>query len=202
MSPMSPSTSAPDPSQHWRPFVEGLRRFVAGRVPAQDAEDVAQEVMMRLHQGAASLRDAERAESWVYGIARRAIADYFRARAASPAAAAGAAPAEGLVDPQAVPERGFGRFAGEHGVHEEVLSWLRPMVEDLPETYREPLLMADFDGLTQREVAQRLGLTLSGAKSRVQRGRALLGEHLARCCEVELDAEGRVADFRRRDCDC
>jgi RNA polymerase sigma-70 factor (ECF subfamily) len=76
------------------------------------------------------------------------------------------------------------------------------MAEELPEIYREPLLMADFEGLPQREVAQRLGLTLSGAKSRVQRGRALLGEHLARCCEVELDAEGRVADFRRRECDC
>jgi RNA polymerase sigma-70 factor (ECF subfamily) len=201
MSPMNPSTSAPDPSLHWRPFVEGLRRFVAGRVPAQDAEDVAQEVMMRLHQGAASLRDAERAESWVYGIARRAIADHYRARGTTPAAG-GADPAESLADPQAAPDRGFGRFAGGHSVHEEVLSWLRPMAEELPEIYREPLLMADFEGLPQREVAQRLGLTLSGAKSRVQRGRALLGEHLARCCEVELDAEGRVADFRRRECDC
>lgn len=197
----SPSTDVTDPSRHWRPFVEGLRRFVAGRVPVQDADDVTQEVMVRLHQGAASLRDAERAESWVYGIARRAIADYYRARGTTPAAA-GAEPVDELVAPVAAPDRGFGRFAGGHSVHEEVLSWLRPMVDELPEIYREPLLLADFEGVAQREIAERLGLTLSGAKSRVQRARALLGEHLARCCEVELDAEGRVADFRRRKCDC
>jgi RNA polymerase sigma-70 factor, ECF subfamily len=197
---MSPSTTAADPSQHWRPFVEGLRRFVASRVPAQDAEDVAQEVMIRLHQGAASLRQAERAEAWVFGVARRAIADYYRAR--GNARGAGEESPDDLADPAAAPARGFGRFAGGHSPHEEVLSWLRPMAEELPETYREPLLLADFEGLTQRQVADRLGLSLSGAKSRVQRARALLGEHLARCCEVELDGEGRVADFRRRDCDC
>lgn len=200
---MSPATTASDPSRHWEPFVAGLSRFVARRVPAQDAEDVAQEVLIRLHQGAAALRDAGRAESWVYGVARRAIADYYRARGTSPAAAGdAAATAEDLPDPAAGPERGFGRFAGGHGVHEEVLSWLRPMVDELPETYREPLLLADFEGLTQREVAGRLGLSLSGAKSRVQRARALLGERLARCCEVELDAAGKVIDFRRRACDC
>lgn len=197
----SPSTTAADPWLHWRPFVEGLRRFVASRVPAQDAEDVAQEVMVRLHRGAGRLRDAERAESWVFGVARRAIADYYRARGATPAAA-GAEPADALADPTAGPERGFGRFAGAHSVHEEVLSWLRPMAEELPETYREPLLLADFEGVPQREVAARLGLTLSGAKSRVQRARAMLGDRLAHCCEVELGADGKVVDFRRRECDC
>lgn len=198
---MSPSAEAPDPTQHWRPFVEGLRRFVASRVPAQDADDVAQEVMVRLHQGAASLREAERAESWVFAVARRTIADHYRSRGTSPTAAAGEATDE-LADPTAVPARGFGRFAGGHSVHEEVLSWLRPMAEQLPETYREPLLLADFQGVPQAEIARRLGLSLSGAKSRIQRARVLLGEHLARCCEVELDSEGRVEDFRRRQCDC
>ncbi|HUO85810.1 MAG TPA: sigma-70 family RNA polymerase sigma factor [Thermoanaerobaculia bacterium] len=198
---MGPSTTAPDPTLHWRPFVEGLRRFVARRVPAQDADDVAQEVMVRLHQGAASLRDAERAESWVFAVARRTIADYYRSRGANPTAAGGE-PADELADPGALPAKGFGRFAGGHSAHEEVLSWLRPMAEELPETYREPLLLADFEGVPQAEIARRLGLSLSGAKSRVQRARTLLGEHLARCCEVELDSEGRVADFRRRECDC
>jgi RNA polymerase sigma-70 factor, ECF subfamily len=186
---------------HWRPFVAGLRAFVARRVPARDAEDVAQEVLVRLHQGAASLRDASRAESWVYGVARRTIADYFRSR--EPAASAEpAARAEELPAPDGPPARGFGAFAGDHSVHEEVLSWLRPMAEELPEPYRRALLMADFEGRPQREVAAELGLSLSGAKSRVQRARALLGTRLRRCCEIELGPEGRVLDFRRRDCEC
>lgn len=185
----------------WQPFVRGLAGFVARRVPAQDAEDVLQDVLVRLHQGAAGLRDAGRAESWVYGIARRTIADYYRAR--RPPLSPGPAPeVDDLPDPAAPEPRGFAAFGGDHGVHEEVLSWLRPMAEELPDKYARALLMADFDGRTQQEVADELGLTLSGAKSRVQRARALLGESLRRCCEVELDEEGRAVDFRRQSCDC
>jgi RNA polymerase sigma-70 factor (ECF subfamily) len=65
------------------------------------------------------------------------------------------------------PYRGFASFGGDHSVHEEVLSWLRPMAEELPEKYRQALVLADFEGLTQRQVAESLDLSLSGAKSRV-----------------------------------
>lgn len=185
--------------EHWEPFVRGLGAFVARRVPERDAPDVAQEVLMRLHRSAGSLRTADRAEAWVYSIARRTIADYYRDRGRR-----GEVPAEEVEDLPAdgASEPGFGRFEGDHDVHEEVLSWLRPMAEELPETYREALLLADFEGMAQKDVADRLGLSLSAAKSRVQRARVLLGERLERCCRVELDAGGRVVDFRRRECEC
>lgn len=181
----------------WMPFVEALRAFVARRVPSADAEDVAQDVLLRLHQGAAELRDASRAEAWVYGVARRAIADYYRRRRPP----GSELEAEELADPNPVELRGFADFAGAHDVHEEVLSWLRPMAEDLPPMYRDPLILADFEGRTQRQVAEELGLSLSGAKSRVQRARAMLGDLLRRCCEIELGPEGRAVDFERRQCE-
>ncbi len=198
------SRTAHPAGDHWQPFVDGLRAFVARRVPARDADDVAQEVLLRLHQQASTLRDAGRAEAWVYGIARRAIADHYRGRRTplDQGAALGddaeALPAgDGGGEP-----RGFASFPGDHSVHEEVLSWLRPLADELPPAYREALVLADFEGATQREVADRLGLSLSGAKSRVQRARRLLGEHLRRCCELEIDADGTVVDFRRRACAC
>jgi RNA polymerase sigma-70 factor (ECF subfamily) len=64
--------------------------------------------------------------------------------------------------------------------------------------YRRPLIMADFEGHTQQEVADELELSLSGAKSRVQRARAQLGDLLKQCCEVEFGPEGRAQAFRRR----
>lgn len=194
------SRKSSDPAP-WRPFVEGLRAFIAGRVPTSDADDVFQDTLLQLHEAASSLRDADRAEAWVFSIARRAIADYYREEERRPVTAtAGAAEdvTEEPSDPQVAP------YEGEHDVHEEVLSWLRPMAEELPEMYRRPLLMADFDGHTQQEVADALGLSLSGAKSRVQRARGKLGERLRRCCEVEFGPDGRAVAFRRRtDCpDC
>ncbi|MEM7050232.1 MAG: sigma-70 family RNA polymerase sigma factor [Acidobacteriota bacterium] len=181
----------------WHRFLKGLRAFVARRVPEQDADDVVQEVLLRLHQGAAGLRDAKRAEAWVFTIARRTIADFYRARRPT---------SEEEVDQLAasLPDEpgSFATFPGDHSVHEEVLSWLRPMAEELPEKYRQALILADFEGLKQREVATRLGLSLSGAKSRVQRARTMLAGALEACCEVELGPDGRAVDFLRRDCAC
>ena len=193
-----PRDTEPEEGLAWEPFLGGLRAFVARRVPRQDSDDVTQEVLLRLYQGQSSLRQPTRAEAWIYGIARRTIADYYRRRPALEAAGSDGhdLPAE------ATGTRGFATFAGDHDPHEEVLSWLRPMVDELPDLYREALLAADFEGKTQRQIAEELGMSLSGVKSRVQRARALLGENLHRCCEVALGDDGRVVDFHRRSCDC
>ena len=69
------------------------------------------------------------------------------------------------------------------------------MVERLPEPYREAMKLADFEGLSQQEVADRTGVSLSGAKSRVQRARRQLREMILDCCHVERDVRGNVVDY-------
>jgi len=183
----------------WRPFVEGMRAFIARRVPDPSSEDVLQETLIRLHESTESLQDADRAESWAFTIARRTIADFYRERERTP-------PEEPLGQTGSAPEspppseaENLADYEGAHDVHEEVLSWLRPMAGQLEEMYRHPLIMADFEGHTQQEVADELGLSLSGAKSRVQRARKKLGALLKECCEIEFSPEGRARAFRRRD---
>jgi RNA polymerase sigma-70 factor (ECF subfamily) len=200
----SSSSDAPNPRPDeddrpvWRPFVDGLRTFIAGRVPEADAEDVLQDTLVRLHEAADSLRDADRAESWVFSIARRAIADHYRDEERRPVDGPSGAADDVADDPSPTLDN-LANYDGAHDVHEEVLSWLRPMAEALPEMYRRPLVMADFEGHKQKEVADELGLSLSGAKSRVQRARTKLRERLQACCEVEFGPEGRAVAFRRRD---
>lgn len=181
----------------WRPFVDGLRSFIMSRVPSADAEDVLQDTLIRLHENASSLRDADRAEAWVFSIARRAIADYFRQEERRPVDPSVDEP---MVETDPSPEN-LAPYEGDHDPHEEVLSWLRPMAEELPEMYRRPLIMADFEGHTQQAVADEIGLSLSGAKSRVQRARTKLRDILTRCCEIEFGPEGRAVAFRRRETD-
>jgi RNA polymerase sigma-70 factor (ECF subfamily) len=197
-SPEDPSPEDPSPSEEapWRPFVEGLRVFVARRVPSAHADDVLQEALVRMHESAASLDDAARAEAWVFTVARRTIADFYREQERRPDVEPLSRPDE-VADPKE-PGAFLAAYDGAHDVHEEVLSWLRPMAEELPEMYRRPLVMADFEGHTQQAVADELGLSLSGAKSRVQRARARLGALLKQCCDVELGPDGRARAFRRR----
>ena len=184
----------------WRPFVDGLGRFIAGRVPAADADDVLQDTLLRLHEASDSLRDADRAEAWVFSIARRTIADFYRERERGPVEQ----PMEEAepVDEEASPTENLAGYDGDHDVHEEVLSWLRPMAEELPEKYRRPLVMADFEGHTHQDIADELGLSRSGATSRIRRARANLRERLRQCCEVDFGPKGRAVAFRRREEPC
>ncbi len=197
---MSLSTQKATVEPSWGHFVDGLRSFIARRVPAQDAEDVAQEALLRIHKSVVSLRDPQRVQSWVYSVARHAVADYYRSHRR--AEIADSIELDSMVDPSAGIAEKLATFKGDHSAHEEVLTWLRPTAELLPDGYREALLMADFEGRPQREVAEALELSLPGAKSRVQRARRMLAAELERCCSVELGAEGQVEDFRRNACDC
>jgi RNA polymerase sigma-70 factor (ECF subfamily) len=76
------------------------------------------------------------------------------------------------------------------------------MIERLSKDYREAIVLVEFDGLTQQAAAGRLGISLPGMKSRVQRGRKLLRRMLDDCCLIELDRRGGVVDFHSRQDGC
>lgn len=179
----------------WRRFSEQVHQYIRSKVSSdEEAEDILQDIFIRIHQGIDKLRHEDRVQSWVYGIARRALVDHYRKK--------GRNKEQSAVDPvtkRAVedPVLDLNEFDGSHDVHEEVLSWLIPMIDELPEKYAKPLKMADVEGKTQQEVADRLGLSLSGAKSRVQRAREKLGAVLAACCEVEFGGSGRAVAYHK-----
>ena len=191
---MPDALAPPITAEIWTRFRDGLLAFLVRRLPSQaDAEDVLQDVFVRIHEGAGALRHPERVQAWVFGIARRAVADFYRAHARRP----DLVPVDAANEPSAEPASlSITPHRGEHGVHEEVLSWLIPLVDALPDGYREAVRLADIEGLTQQAVADRLGLSLSGAKSRVQRGRVMLGAFLRACCEIEFGPDGRAVEYR------
>jgi RNA polymerase sigma-70 factor (ECF subfamily) len=73
------------------------------------------------------------------------------------------------------------------------------MIERLSEDYRQAVTLVDLEGLAQQEAAAQLGLSLSGMKSRVQRGRRQLRDMLEACCVIALDRRRGVADYDVRD---
>jgi RNA polymerase sigma-70 factor, ECF subfamily len=168
-------------------FHEPLRRFVAARVPESAVDDVVQEIYLRIHAHLGDVRDCSRLPAWIYQIARRATIDHYRSRR----------PLADLTEGLPAPEE---RCADE--VECDVLSWLGGMIGALPPRYREALALSVAEGLSQREIAARLGLSLSGAKSRVQRGREMLKNALMQCCHFEFDRYGAILDYQERCCCC
>jgi RNA polymerase sigma-70 factor (ECF subfamily) len=175
----------------YRELEERLRPFVARRVSTPDeVDDVVQDVFLRMHRSLAHLRDEERFGPWVYQVARSAIAEHRRARARHPL------PAGDPVQPEPPPED------DDRAVEQELATYVAPFVARLPSPYREALTLTELEGLTQKEAADMLGVSLSGMKSRVQRGRERLRALLEDCCEIALDARGRVIDCQPRGSDC
>jgi RNA polymerase sigma-70 factor, ECF subfamily len=73
----------------------------------------------------------------------------------------------------------------------------------MPETYREPVRLAELEGLPLAKIALRLDLSLTAVKARVRRGRAMLKKKLQDCCRFEFDRMGKVIGWeRRKPCDC
>jgi RNA polymerase sigma-70 factor, ECF subfamily len=183
----------PDSRTIWSEVQSGLRSFIAKRVADEAAvEDLSQDVFLRMQRGLGGLKDRSRLLPWLYRIARHAIIDYYRARDRRPEKPAGLVSDLETLFPVSLPvesSEGSGRLGAE------LAGCLRPMIERLSEDYRQAITFVDLEGMTQHEAAAKLGLSVSGMKSRVQRGRRQLREMLEACCVIALDRRGGVADF-------
>jgi RNA polymerase sigma-70 factor, ECF subfamily len=171
----------------WAVLGESVRRFVSRRVrDPHAAEDITQDVMLKTHARLASSEASaseERLPAWVFTVARNAVVDHYRSSSARPQADLDDDAVMAVADDE------------QERVTAELSTCMRRMVAHLPEPYREALTLADLDGLSQQEVAGRTGLSLSGAKSRVQRARRQLHDLILDCCRVELDRRGGVVDY-------
>jgi RNA polymerase sigma-70 factor, ECF subfamily len=181
----------------WSELDAKLRPFVARRVrSAADVDDVVQNVFLRMQRGLSDLRDDERFGPWVYRVARSAIADHHRSSRRHPIADA---------DPADEPSP---EGEDERTAEQDLAAYVATFIAMLDSPYREALTLTELEGLTQREAAEMMGISVSGMKSRVQRGRQQLREALEDCCAIALDARGRVVSCEPRpdgklpDCRC
>jgi len=186
----------------WQLVHDGLRAFIAKRVNDQTyVDDILQDVFVSVHQHIDSVNDPGRLVSWIYQVTRNAIIDYYRkpGRQREIPAGLGSDIEESRDKPAGVGNTP-GDDAGE--LRAELAGCLRPMIERLSQDCRDAITLVEFDGLTQQVAAKRMGISLSGMKSRVQRGRTQLKQLLDECCLIQLDRRGGVREFEVRDTGC
>jgi RNA polymerase sigma-70 factor (ECF subfamily) len=172
----------------WTDVASKLRGYIRTRVRDHAAaEDILQDVFVKAHSRIAQLKSPEKLEGWLFLIARNAVADHYRkSRSHEELSADLATEAQ---DPE------FENAC-------QLRAAFRRMIEELPAPYGQALTLTEFEGLTQKQLAERLGISLSGAKSRVQRGREKLKGALLDCCEFEFDRRGKIIDCAPKNQDC
>jgi len=182
------SVGAPEKTELvWREFAAPLRSFLRARTKCDaDAEDLLQEVFVRIQKRLPTLHDTSKMQGWVYRIARNAVIDHYRTRHDH-------LPIDFELEDDDP--------AGEALV--DLRPTLRRFIAELPAHYRVPLVRHEFQGESLKEVAAALGLTLTATKSRVTRGRQMLRAMLDRCCRFEFDRRGHVISaVPRSACSC
>lgn len=177
-------TPSPAP---WQDVAARLRPFIARRVSPAEIDDVLQDVFVRVQRGLPRLRDEDRFTSWLFQIARNAVAEHMRSRARHP-----------LADDDARDERAVEQEDDDREAARELAGCVAMFIAQLPSPYREAITLVELEGRTAKEAAEMVGVSVSGMKSRVQRGRARLRELFDRCCEIAIDARGKPTDFTPR----
>ncbi|MCK9220870.1 MAG: sigma-70 family RNA polymerase sigma factor [Bacteroidales bacterium] len=170
----------------WEDFHKELRAYVAKTVRnKEDTDDIMQDVFVKIIRNIEKVNKAENLRQYLYGIVKNAIRDYF--------------------NNQKHKNNGIPDFVIEEEIellNSIIADRLKPFINQLPEKYKEALLITEFQNISQKELAEKLNISYSGAKSRVQRGKEKLKELLLACCAFQSDIYGNIIEVKQNKCKC
>lgn len=174
-----------DIEQLWQDYREQLRHFLLARVHnPSDVDDLLQDILIKSYQHLKTVQQPSKFQAWLFQIARNTLIDSYR---------------KSRADIAEVDIAHLSLMGNEIEVYEqirqELAQCIRPFVAQLPDKYRQVVDLVDLQGKSQKVLATELGLSHSAVKSRVQRGRRLLGSLVRECCQFQMDARGNPIEL-------
>ena len=166
-------------------FQPKILRYLTHLAGEQEAEDLTQETFVKVHQGLENFRGESQLSTWIYRIATNTALD--RLRSPSFQRAAQASLSENLEETQ-IADKVIGAeekkpLIEKQLIREEMNECIRGYIEKLPENYRTVLVLSEWEGLRNNEIAEILGVTLNTVKIRLHRAKTKLKEELETHCE-------------------
>jgi RNA polymerase sigma-70 factor (ECF subfamily) len=165
-------------------------RYLTRLVGQSEAEDLTQEVFLRVNRGLPDFKGDAKLSTWIYRIATNVAADRIRSRSSQESRSGKAVPLDEQLIQEGVDLKGDTKPSVEkQAMREEMSACVQDYVSTLPENYRVPLTLSEIGGLTNKEIAEALGLTMETVKIRLHRGRAKLKEKLEAGCHFDRDED-------------
>ncbi|MDQ0058767.1 RNA polymerase sigma factor SigZ [Paenibacillus harenae] len=165
----------------WEGYYAHVRNYVRQKISNRaDTEDIVQNIFIKAHEGLVYLKDDDKARAWLFQIARNCIVDYYRK----------------MKKTEELPEQQEAEEESNSDYSTEAAADLVTILPFLPEKYREAIELTDLKGMSQKQLSELLGISYSGVKSRVQRGRELIREMMTSCCEIVSDPYGNIVEYR------
>jgi len=175
----------------YKQYYSKLLSFINSKVRnIHDAEDILSEVFIKIHNNIDKLDSNEKLTSWIYTITRNTIIDFYRKNNKTP-------PLQEFKEESNVDEK-----KEEKSIHDGLSNCLKPMINSLPNNYKEVLLLSEIKGLKQSEIAKELSLSAANTKSLIFRGKKKIKEKLFECCSYEYDSLGNVIEYKAKGENC
>lgn len=173
----------------WNDFHKELKAFIQNKTRnSVDTDDILQEVFIKIIRNIDKINQAENLRPYLYGIVRNSINDYFKNR-------------KSIIDNTEIEEKITEEDS--QSLNTTIAEYcIKPFINKLPDSYRDALLITEFQDISQKELAKRLNISYSGAKSRVQRGKEKLKKLFLGCCAYQSDKYGNLIDSENKDCGC
>jgi RNA polymerase sigma-70 factor, ECF subfamily len=154
-----------------------LKGFVQKRiVDKAEVDDILQQLYLKMYKNCELLPEVKNMKAWLYQVTRNAMYDFFRENSRY----------------QSIADIELAEDEFPDAARHEVESLVEPLINLLPAEYAEALKLSELEEISQKEIAERLGISYSGAKSRVQRGREKLKALFMECCHLEFSHDGQV----------
>lgn len=174
----------------WNSFNKDLYRLILSRVKDSDAaKDILQDSFIKIQTKLSTLKKEKSLKFWIYRITYNSIIDYFRKKNYD---------VNEFKDNYDLPDT-----PGKYELNDktsELAECILPFIDKLPEKYKEALTLTEFKNYSQLQLAEHLGISYSGAKSRVQRAKIKLRELFENCCNISHDKYGNIIEYKSRKC--
>ena len=171
----------------WSLYQHRLKAFLDSKVSnPSDAEDLLQEIFIKIHNNIVHLKKESSVKSWLFQIANRTVIDFYRKKS--------------VADKIENDDLWYGD--SEKDVMADLSYCIEPFLHALPSEMANVLRSVDLDGMSQISYAKVLNMNYSTLKSRVQIARAELKALFASCCAYSVDQKGKLIDFEYKSHQC
>lgn len=173
-------------------FSKSLYGYIYSKVNhKEDAEDILQNVFLKIQTNISSLENRDKLQHWLYRITRNTIIDHYRRKATK------------KIDLELKEQWQYDLPEDENNDSTKGLDkCLLQFIDQLPDEYKFIVSDSEIQGVSQKELAAKYQMTYSTLRSRVQRGRERLQKMLLSCCKIESDSRGNILDATQRNrCD-
>ena len=162
----------------WITYKQALEKYVLKYTKSPDmTHEIVGEVLLKVHKSCCSDIEINNVKSWLFQISYHTTMDYYR---------------------QYKPFHQLSELKVEeikNDIYQELSNYLEPLIGFLPDKYAYPLRLADLEGLKQQDIAQKLNLSLTATKSRIQRARKMLKQEIHTCFHLNQSNPSGLIDF-------